>query len=320
MWLLALLIVSPAAAQPGVIRVPGDYPTISEALAQVPDHTVIEIAAGDYHESLVVERPVTLLGEAGGEVTLLGTTDAAAIEIVGTHGVLIAGLDIIGGKYGIFVTHSQDVTIRDNLITGSRLFGIKVRLAAADILDNTVENSNPPYGQGIHITNTTQWPASRIIGNTVSGHAKSGIITNMAFGVRIESNTVMGNHQHGIAITEMSRAVVVANRVARNEANGIFIGDMSIARLCGNIVMNTRASERKGALYGNGILVDFHSEAELVGNVISANENHGIKALFGSRVITRANGVWGNGVEVSDDINIQESSEDSICEAGIKPR
>lgn len=312
-WAILLLYGFGQVQSGATIHVPGDYPTIAQALAEAPPHAVVKIAPGDYRESLVIERPVILRGEPAGGATVWAMADAAGIEIVGTHDVLIAGLNIVGGKYGIFVTHSQDVTVENNIVSRSRLVGIRVRLAAANILNNLVEQTDQPYGQGIHITNTTQWPASRVVGNTVLGHAKSGIITNMALGVRIEGNTVTGNHQHGIAITEMSHAVVVANQVDRNEANGIYIDDMSVAQVCNNVVTNTVSAEQRGLHYGNGILVDFHSRAELINNTISGNENYGIQALFHSQVVARANDVRGNGVGIADDIYILEDPVGPGC-------
>ena len=297
----------------GVIRVPGDHPTISAALAAAPPHAVVEVTAGDYPESLLIERPVTLRAAAGAEVTLTAPADAATIEIRGTHDVSVHGLTVVGGKFGIFVTRSRGVTLEDNLVSGSRLVGIRVRLASAAIVNNTVVATAAPYGKGIHVTNTTQWPPSRVVGNTVAGNATSGIVTNMALGIRIEDNTVTGNRRHGVAITEMSQAVVAANRVDRNGANGIYVDDMSVARVCDNVVTGTVAAERSGVHHGNGILVDFHSRAELVNNRISDNENHGIQALFHSRVVATANQVWGNGVEVSDAIELGGASGDHAC-------
>ena len=136
--ILALALSATSAALVVVIHVPGDYATIAEALAAAPDHAVIEIAAGTYPETLVVSRPVSLRPAGSGEVLLAPAADEPVIAITDTQAVTIEGLTIVGGEHGIFVTHSKDVTIRDNIVSDSRLVGIKVRLGAADILDNTV--------------------------------------------------------------------------------------------------------------------------------------------------------------------------------------
>jgi len=273
-----------------VIQVPGDYATIAEALAAAPDHAIIEIAAGTYPEALVINRPVSLRPAGSGEVLLSPTADEPVIAVRDTSAVTIEGLTIVGGEYGIFVTHSEDVTIRDNVVSDSRLVGIKVRLGAADILDNTVFHAQPPYGMGIHVTNTTQWPTSRVIGNLVFGHTRSGIYTNMTGMIEVMDNIVSDNGRHGIAITEMSHADVFGNILVDNAETGIQLLDMSMAHICDNIVSDTRgSSEAPQIRQGNGIIIDYHSEATLSGNTIQGSAQHGISILFGSTAFLHEN-------------------------------
>ncbi len=282
LFMLALSITS--AALVVVIRVPEDYETIGEALATAPEGAIIEIAAGTYPESLVIDRPVSLRpAEDDGEVLLAPAADEPVIAIMDTESVTIEGLSIVGGEIGIFVTRSQDVTLRDNFVSGSRLVGIKVRLGAADILDNTVFHAQPPYGMGIHVTNTTQWPPSRVIGNLVFGNTRSGIYTNMTGMIEVFDNVVTDNGHHGIAITEMSHADVFRNIVVDNALTGIQLLDMSMAHICDNIVSETRGSSDAPKIrQGNGIIIDYHSEATLSGNTIQGSAQHGISILFGS--------------------------------------
>ena len=227
--LVVLTVASAASALTEIIHAPDDYATIGGALAAAPDHSVIIIAAGNYREALNIERPVTLRAE--GDALLSMTYAAAAITISDTRDVTIEGLTVIGGDVGIFVTRSQDVTIADNLVAGSRLTGIKVRLGAAAIVDNTVIDARAPYGMGIHITNTTQWPASLVSRNIVIGNKRSGIYTNMTGMVAIEDNVVRDNGAHGIAGAEMSHADVLGNLIEENALSGIQLQDMSMAAI-----------------------------------------------------------------------------------------
>lgn len=296
-----------------VIRVPRDYPTISGAVAAAPDHAVIELASGTYREALALYRPVVLRGQAAGGVVIAAGDDRPVISILDTEAVTIAGLTILGGEYGIFVTRSQEVTIRGNTVSGSRLTGIKVRLGAADILDNTVINARPPYGMGIHVTNTTQWPESRVAGNIVVGNARSGIYTNMTGMITIEDNIVRANGEHGIAVTEMSHADVFGNLVDDNAITGIQLLDMSMALICDNIVDDTRGdAEPKNIRQGNGITVDYHSEAVLAGNSIFGSAQNGISVLFGSYASLYENSIDGSAAQPVF-VNESEVLEASAC-------
>ncbi len=285
-YLIAFLFLAgvPAAAQtPQLIRVPDDFATITAALESAPAGSTLQIGAGTYNESITIQKAIHLMGI--GEVIIVGGDDAPTIAIKNTRNVMLNGLMIEGGEYGILVTRSQGVTLRNNMITDSRLAGVKIRLASADVVNNTISNALPPYGRGIHVTNTTDWPVSNVIHNTISGNALEGIATNMAR-VIIRGNTVTGNGRMGIAVMEMTHAVVANNMVDSNNENGIYVSDMSFADVCHNHVSNSLPSitDASSARYGNGITIDYHSEVILQGNVVTDNANHDVSVITSSIV------------------------------------
>ncbi len=293
-----LLSAMPVSAQDrSVLHVPGDYATIGEALEVAHEGTLIQLAPGEYTESLVIDGPVALRGARGGQTTLIGTPDDPVIYVSNTRSVRIEGLTIRGGQYGVLVFRSHDVTLVSNVITDNRLVGVKVRVGAADIFNNTIAHTQPPYGRGIHITNTTGWPASHIIGNLIMDNAYMGIGTNMAGRVVIADNIVIGNGQRGIAVVEMSDALVANNTVEDNGGNGIYISDRSMVTACNNTVVNSLPSIEGSGRYGNGITIDFGSEVELYHNTVTGNANHGISVMDASYVTLGDNNVRDNGVD-----------------------
>ncbi|MFN8373760.1 MAG: right-handed parallel beta-helix repeat-containing protein [Anaerolineae bacterium] len=277
-----------AAQDMSLLHVPADYPTIAAAIDAAPNGAVIVIASGEYDESLTITRPLTLRGEAS--AVLRGVPDAPVITIHDTHAVVIEDLTISGGQYGISVLRSRRVTIQNNLVTDNRLLGIRVRMASASVLRNTITRTQPPYGRGIHITNTTGYPESRVVGNTVTFNALAGIATNMAGSVYIADNLVTDNGQRGIAITEMSRAVVANNIVANNAETGIYVTDQSTAILCGNQVSDSQfAGMDDSSRYGSGITIDFGAQVELRNNIVTSSANYGVSVLSSSFVTVNDN-------------------------------
>ena len=114
--------------------------------------------------------------------------------------------------------------------------------------------------------------------------------------IYIEGNIVTDNQQHGISIDEMSHALVADNIVDRNAENGIYVFDMSMASICGNVVRNTVAeAQARGNRFGNGILIDFHSEAEVHNNIVTDSSKHGIQMLLGSHIVASSNELRRNG-------------------------
>ena len=246
------------------VRVPEDFPSIQAAIDSVPSGGRIRIAAGDYTESLLVTRPVALLGPQQGVARLLGNPELPTVHIRDTHDVKVSGLRIVGGEYGVLVERSQEVVIRENFIESIRRFGIRVRNASASIVENTVVGGLPPYGKGIHITNTTEWPGSLVQGNRVEDNAQEGILTNMTH-VIIRDNIVRNNGLRGIAITEMSMATVENNVLLNNVEIGLYVSDMSMAQVERNKIGGTRPGELGRA---HAILVEYYSDVWLLENLL----------------------------------------------------
>ena len=309
--ILLLAQLPSALAMVVTLRVPEDYESIAAAIADAPDHALIEIAAGAYREALVIERPLTLRAAERAQVTLVAPSDdAPAVAIRDTDTVSIEGLTIVGGEYGIFVTSSQAIKIQDNRVLDSRLAGIKVRLGAADILNNSVINARPPYGFGIHVTNTMQWPESRVTGNIVFGNAHGGIYTNMTSMIHINDNILRQNGEYGIAVTEMSHADVLGNTVAGTTGIGINVLDMSMALVCDNLVIDTASDiDSQSIRNGNGITVDYHSEAFLSGNTIAGSALNGLSVLYGSIAFLHEN-------QISDSMEQSVYVDESVVEEG----
>jgi tRNA A-37 threonylcarbamoyl transferase component Bud32 len=91
-----------------ILRVPGDFQTIEEAIEDAPEGAVILIGPGVYYEQLVLHsRSLTLVGEFGASATVLDVThvDGSAIDVLGpvAEGAMrpicrIQGLTVRGGN------------------------------------------------------------------------------------------------------------------------------------------------------------------------------------------------------------------------------
>lgn len=311
-WGVLAFVLTPAAAQAdGVINVPVDYPTINAALNAAYPGAVIQIAAGEYAEAVVIQQPVTVIGQPG--ATILGADDIPTVTVENTGEVIVDSLVIRGGQQGIYVTRSRDVTLRNNTIIASRLTGIKVRSASAEIINNTITGVLPPYGRGIHITNGMEWPISTVIHNLITNNAQSGIITNMAK-VTVRANVVMGNGGAGIAITEMTHALVADNLVDANRENALYITDWSRVTACKNRLTNASLGDQ-GERYGNGIAVDYHSTVELFNNLVMDNANYGVSVLVSSYVDLLGNRIEDNVVNGMwvDDTSASGTAAPAFC-------
>lgn len=100
---------------PKTIYVPRDYATIQEAVDIAHPRDTIEVAAGTYHESLVIEKPLSLIGENKQVTTIKGSEDSNVIA-VWANGVKISGFTIRNGERGIYLWYSSQCIISENII------------------------------------------------------------------------------------------------------------------------------------------------------------------------------------------------------------
>ena len=242
------------------IKVPEDFESINEAIAAASRFDTVIVASGFYEENLFISQPVNIV--AMEQAKLIAKEDKPAITITTTHNVKIEGLEIIGGREGIFITNSSGVTVLRNKISGSRLCGIRVRFGSARIKENEIINNKGSKACGIHVTNTMIWPPSVISNNYIANNEHSGIITNMTGDIDIRSNVIHQNGHYGIEIREMSHAQIRENEISENKTSGIYVLDMSDATICRNQLIST--NDRGNA----AMRVEFHSYAELDNNNI----------------------------------------------------
>lgn len=244
------------------LRVPADYPTVQAAIDAAPRTATILVAPGEYAGPIAINKSVTLRAEQAGTARLIGTGEDPALRIYGARDVGVEGFVIEGGYYGVLVEDSEAVTLADNRIVGAWLAGVRVSRAQARLRGNEVRDTLSPYGKGIELANTHSRPQSVIAYNTVSGHAREGIVLHNA-GADLIGNRVMDNDLRGIAITEMSVAAVKGNTVTGNADAGLYIVDMSRAEVEDNRISATRPGPFGWA---HAIRVEYYAEAVLTGN------------------------------------------------------
>jgi hypothetical protein len=96
------------AATGAVIRVPADFPTIQAAIEAAKPGDIVQVSAGTYSENLILNKPVTLVGETFDQVNpannlsiLDGGGGAATISIP-------AGLTQMPTVRGLVIHHGVD--------------------------------------------------------------------------------------------------------------------------------------------------------------------------------------------------------------------
>lgn len=161
--------------------------TIQELINSANSGDIIYIQAGLYLENLVINKSLTLIGEAS-DTTFIISDGGTIINITANH-VSLSGVAIIGGDNGIIVYKGRSVNINDNIITDN-FYGISVvNSSNVKVFNNIVSNSS---FVGISLTNSTN---VRIIANVIQNN-ENGIAIFSSNETSIYYNNFVNNVNH----------------------------------------------------------------------------------------------------------------------------
>ena len=282
-----LCVDSEAAADEADGSATRPYASVTAALAGAEPGAVIQVAAGDYAESLLLESVsgLRLVGgfPAGGdfssrdpaanETVLRGDDESAVVNVTASDDILIEGFRITGGGGffdgyetaggGVFIDQeSTDVSVVANRIDG-----------------NAVDRGpEPEYSEGGGIA--SYGTGVEIVGNVVEGNRAgrgAGVATRggVVDGNTVADNFAVGDHGGGIYATgelTISRNHVSGNSIGTEPGYGwgggiIVFGTEGEATLQGNVVTGNLA-----VTYGSGVFIDEGARATLRGELYYANE------------------------------------------------
>ena len=115
-----------------VTRVPEDFPTIQAAINAASPGATIWIAPSIYHESIIINKTITLISKPGSEPTFDGSGSGIAITIVPSgSGSIIAGITITSWDQGILVNGASGCKIYDNIMSLITQNGITLQVSNA---------------------------------------------------------------------------------------------------------------------------------------------------------------------------------------------
>jgi serine protease len=266
--LLALFLTSCLGSVPAfaVVRnVPGDYPTIQQALNASTAGDIVLVAPGTYMETLVMgpsQDGVTLVSQAGPAATIVDGNFAGASVL---RGVSLGPNTAIEG-----FTFRRGGALPTTTVLGG---GISLSSASPRIENNVIKQNVGASGGGMYVDRSSPTILNNVLRENQAIHGSGGGIYFDHFAEpRIEDNVIVYNrcaaYGAGLTIWDGSRPQVVGNTIAANEA----------------------------ALDGGGIFVTRNSHPQLTRNIVASNPQGGGLRVddFESTVELSCNDVWGN--------------------------
>lgn len=222
MFFLARITILSASANPGVINVPNDYPTIQAAINAATSGDTIQVASGTYLERVVVNKSLTLVGNGA----VIDGEKKGNVLTVNVGNVVLSGFTIQNGTNGVVIYGSNATLISNNTIALNDFSGISINYSnATDISGNTILNSS---FQGLFFDHSHQ---NNIKDNIISNNTGNGISLHYSINNKISNNTVTKNRV-GLQLTSYSNSNIIwGNSLTFNSFYGLITMNSS-----GNVI------------------------------------------------------------------------------------
>ncbi|MFS0894668.1 nitrous oxide reductase family maturation protein NosD [Microbacterium sp. 179-I 3D3 NHS] len=278
---------SERSAQPAIVTVPGDHPTISDAVAAAAEGDTVLVASGAYRETVTIDTPgITLRGEDRNGVVIDGEVRRGSGVVVSAPRVTVANLTVRNAtQNGVLVTGMRDDD--GEAVGGHDGYSAPdpngTPLLDGFLVDHVTASNNGLYGiYAFHSSN------GAITDSFASGGADSGIYVGQCASCNI---VVSGNVAERNAVGfEVANAggdlVVTGNRFVGNRVGATITSDYQEAfvpqrgaTLAGNVIAANAqhdTPEQADGGFGIGIGIAGGTENHLIANLITGHPVAGL--------------------------------------------
>jgi parallel beta-helix repeat protein len=310
----------------------GDGVTIGEVLETARAGSVIHIRPGVYRERLVLEKPVTLVGEVGGGRPVMiippqGSCLTSAMSQVAVLGLSFGGGD--GSKPCIDLAAGA-AELTDNVISGWRGTGLRLRDGSTAIVRKNRFSDIEGVGIQIESGSVVVVEENRIEGsakagisvrggsnptvtaNRIEGSGQAGLVIAGGSAGGYADNVILGGKASGIEVRGGAEPIVVENRIGNAGEAGLYLYEGARGRFAGNRIVGSRLS---------GVIIAAGAEPVVEGNEIRANGEHGIFVFDGGSGALSQNVIKENkGYGIFLGLVSTTKVEDNIVEGNREPQ
>ena len=287
-----------ALSEPGTIRVPQDYPTIQAAIYAASPGDTIQVSAGTYNETIVVNKAVSLIGE-NPNTTIIDAKRTGTVVKVTANSVTITNFTIRNSgsdwpNSGILIDTVNLCTISNNIITNN-WYGIWLKDSPNNIFsDNTITNNQ--YGIWMETSSNNTLSNNSLTLNQynlgVWGLALSHFIQNIDDTNYVNSKPIyywVNQHKDqvpadaGYVALVNSTEITVKNLTITNNGQGILLAYTQSSSIDNNDITN------------NWVGIElYNSPNNTLSNNNIANNQYGTWLFYSTNTTFRDNNVTNN--------------------------
>lgn len=238
------------------------YSTIQEAInaPETTDGHTIVVSSGIYYEHVVLNKELSLLGEARDETVIDGNGKGLVLHVKAEN-VVIRNLTIQNGAYGIRIEGARNLTLVGNNVYNTQWFGVELDCSGSSTLrDNRFVGNR--YNFGVDGTSLFDFMNDIDVSNTVNGKPVYYLMNQRDF--TINSSTF---EKIGYLALINSTNIRVENLTLTDNQNGLLFAYATNATV-------TRLVTKGN---WNGIYVKYSSNVSVFRNEANDNYDYGIK-------------------------------------------
>jgi hypothetical protein len=231
--------------------------SIASAVTAAPNGAVILIAAGRYSESVRVDRTVSLIG-AGAAASHIEPPAGVAIRVSSGQGVVIRGLRLAGGDYGVLATNAR-VTLASSVVSSAARVGVRISKGAVAIIDDNKITGNAA-GILVDEAGATATDPVKIQKSDVGSNTVYGIMITSSVAIiddnKISANGSLNNKEgHGVIATtkaglQPANVTITKNTIDSNLVTGVMLDSGALGIIDDNKI---DANGKQEGLQGAGI-------------------------------------------------------------------
>jgi len=304
----SLALTTPAFA--AKLKVPGQYPTIQDAIDAAGPDDVIRISAGTYTESISISGHSGLRLEAKGKVVLDGAGGPTVVVVLAGSGIHLKGLKIRNADLGVGAAGTVGLRIEDCLIEQMTSHGVLINTsmgcslessrvrhtgddavvideaAGCSVIDSKISHSG---GLGIEIAGVQHSIVGNRFEKTQSGAIRAGSGANTS-GLLIADNRFRLDANGAIQALNSVDLSIVSNDFRGGEGSGVYatettafmlVDDNRFKKIDGSAILfrsqNSTVSRNRTKQCQNGIVPQSASTGCLFQeNVLKKSTEYGI--------------------------------------------
>ena len=224
----------------------GDYKAIQEAINNAPANSTIYIKKGVYREIIVINKPITLIGEDKNKTVINPVSEQNKYAVyISKPGVTIKNMSITNGGDGLYTMGIQIVSPSTRL-ENIKVYDVPIGVgiwSSNNLITNSTFQGNTDEGIALLGTSSSPVKNNSII-NCIFQNNTDGIELQYASNNKISSCRFLNNSHDGISAiaSENNNNTIINCRIYNNRAHGIYVAQNSV----GNRVIDC-------SVLGNGI-------------------------------------------------------------------